>query len=370
MKYTLSILMALLLMSFTPKEKNYKIIGQTTNVKEGEMVYLKVLDSNTHQFISLDSTPIHKEKFEFKGKSERPLYSMIMLSEDINDIIILEEGTINVKLNTNKLDSNSVLGTKNNDELSNFYIKVKKYQKEAKEYQDKNQDALTSAIKDNDTITLRRLSNEFKGYVENINNAITYQVNTNPKSMTSAIVIYQRLQNNNIEIQEATAFYNNLNEDIKATNLGEAIKHILEKQQSSKMVIGSKMPNLEGWNQDNEKITLYDTSAKATIVHFWAPWCSSCHETLPKVKELNNNFKNKGLKIFSVGLTEDKIDWKNTISKENLSWSHILDTQDYASKFGIRSIPTIYVLDQNGVIIETNHLEKNLNSIIEDLITK
>lgn len=357
-------------MSFSQKEKNYKIKGEAKNAKEGEMVYLKVLDSNTHQFISIDSTPVYKENFEFKGNSEIPKYSMLMLSEDINDIIILEEGTINVKLNTNKLDSNSVLGTKNNDELSNFYIKVKKYQKEAKEYQDKNQDALTSAIKDNDTITLRRLSNEFKGYVENINNAITFQVNANPKSMTSAIVIYQRLQNNNIDTQEATAFYNNLSEDIKTTNLGKAIRDILEKQQSSKMVIGNTMPNLEGINQNNTKISLYDIPAKVTIVHFWAPWCSSCHETLPKVKELNSKFKSRGLKIFSVGLTEDKVDWKNTISKENLSWSHILDNQDYASQFGIRSIPTIYVLNEKGVVIETNHLENNLNDLIEQLLNQ
>lgn len=370
MKYTLSILTALLLMSFTPKEKNYRIIGQAKNAKEGEMVYLKVLDSNTHQFISLDSTPIHKEKFEFKGTAEKPLYSIIMLSEDNSDIIILEEGTISVDLNTDNLDSYRILGTKNNEDLNSFYSKVKKYQKEAKEYQEKNQDALTSAIKDNDTITLRRLSNEFKEYVENINNTITTQVNEFPKSLTSAIVIYQRLQNNNIDIQEATSFYNNLNEDVKVTNLGQAIKNILERQQAAKIEVGTKVPTITGPSINEKTLALQDNLGKVTILHFWAPWCHSCHETLPKVKELNKKYKNKGLKIFSVGLTEDITDWKNTIDKEHLSWLHILDIQDYARQFGVRSIPTVFVLDENGVVLDINHLEKNLDTLIEAQLSK
>lgn len=357
-------------MSFTQNDNKFRIKGEIQNANKGEMVYLKVLDANSHQFIPVDSTEVQNNQFIFKGITDSPNYALLTFSSNANEIIIVEQGNIEIKVDLKNVNSSVVKGTKNNNELHSFYSKVRKYQLAAEKYQEQNQEILTSAIKDNDSVTLTRLSNEFKEYVGNINNTITNQVNEFPQSLTSAIVIYQRLQNNNIDIQEAISFYNNLSTTTKETNLGQAIKNILERQQAAKIEVGTKVPTITGPSIDNQTLTLQNNLGKVTILHFWAPWCHSCHETLPKVKELNEKYKNKGLKIFSVGLTEDIADWKNTIDKERLSWLHILDIQDYASQFGVRSIPTVFVLDENGVVLDINHLEKSLDSLIETQLSK
>lgn len=370
MKYTPVLLAAMLFMSFTPKDKTFKIKGDAKNVKEGEMVYLKVLDPNTHQFVSVDSTPIHKENFEFKGTAKQPIYAMLTMSPQANDIIFLEEGHINVKFDSNDLNKTSITGTKNNNELNAFYSKVKQYQSEANNYKEQNQEILTNAIKDNDSLTLSKLSQEFKGYVEKLNNVITDQVSDNPNSYTSAIVIHQRLENENIEPSEAGYYYNNFSEDIKSSNLGLAIKRILDNQKETNIEIGSVVPKVEGMNENNQKISLQDNLGKVTILHFWAPWCPSCHESLPRVKELNTKYHDKGLNVFSIALTEDTDEWKDTIKTEALTWSHIVDQINLATQFGVRTIPTVFVLDKNGVVLDINHLEYNLDTIIEKELNK
>lgn len=366
MKYTSVLLAALLFMSFTPKEKNYKIKGDAKNVKEGEMIYLKVLDPNTRQFISIDSTAIQKENFEFNGNAELPTYGLLTLSPEATDIIVLEKGNINVKFDSNDFTKTSITGTKNNDDLNAFYSKVKHYQKEASNYKEENQEILTSAIKDNDSVVLNKLSQEFSGFVEKLNNVITNQVTSNPNSFTSAIVIHQRLENENIDTKEAGYYYNNFSEDIKSSNLGLAIKRILDNQKETNIEIGSVVPNVEGKNENDQKISLQDNLGKVTILHFWAPWCPSCHESLPRVKELNTKYHKRGLNVFSVALTEDMDEWKETIATENLAWSHIIDTMDIATQFGVRTIPTVFVLDQNGVVLDINHLDNNLDPLIEE----
>lgn len=370
MKYTSVLLAAMLFMSFTPKDKNFKIKGDAKNVKEGEMVYLKVLDPSSHQFVPVDSTAVHKENFEFKGTAELPTYALLTLSPQATDLIILEEGNINVKFDLNNFNNTIITGTKNNNDLNSFYSKVKQYQKEASNYKEENQEILTNAIKDNDSITLSKLSQEFSGYVEKLNNVITSQVTDNPNSYTSAIVIHQRLENENINPQEAGYYYNNFSEDIKSSNLGLAIKRILDNQKETNIEIGSVVPQVDGINENNQKISLQDNLGKVTILHFWAPWCPSCHESLPRVKELNTKYHDKGLNVFSIALTEDTDEWKDTIKTEGLNWSHIVDSIDLATQFGVRTIPTVFVLDQNGVVLDINHLDYNLDTIIEEELKK
>jgi len=114
---------------------------------------------------------------------------------------------------------------------------------------------------------------------------------------------------------------------------------------------------------------------KVTIIDFWASWCAPCRAENPNVVAIYNEFHSKGLNIIGVSLDSKKENWIQAIAKDKLAWNHISNLKQWvepiAMQYKVESIPTTFVLDENGVIIA-----KNLNStdlrlkIIEQLQIK
>jgi thiol-disulfide isomerase/thioredoxin len=90
-------------------------------------------------------------------------------------------------------------------------------------------------------------------------------------------------------------------------------------------LIGKSAPDIaDGFALNGKAVKLSDLKGKVVMLDFWAVWCGPCVATFPHLRELNTEYKGKGLEI--IGLTSyyekfgfDAKEGKLTQAKEKLS---------------------------------------------------
>ncbi len=140
--------------------------------------------------------------------------------------------------------------------------------------------------------------------------------------------------------------------------------------------IGNKAPELTGKSPSGETIKLSDAKGKLVLLDFWAAWCGPCRRENPNVVSAYNKYKDKkftngkGFTVFGASLDKTEADWKKAIETDKLSWPyHISDLQGWNSKhaaiYGVRSIPTNFLIDGDGIIVGTNLRGPALDAALE-----
>jgi thioredoxin-like negative regulator of GroEL len=118
-------------------------------------------------------------------------------------------------------------------------------------------------------------------------------------------------------------------------------------------------PTIFDVDQDNFETEVLQASLKTPVlVDFWATWCGPCVGEIPHVKEAYDQYHDKGFEIVGISFDGDKSALQKFVKSHVLPWPQYFDGKAWGNKFGMRfgiqAIPTMWLVDQNGNVVDTH----------------
>jgi peroxiredoxin len=108
------------------------------------------------------------------------------------------------------------------------------------------------------------------------------------------------------------------------------------------------LPDLEGKAQ-----RLSDFRGHVVLLNFWATWCPPCRAEMPSMETLYQAYKEQGFVILAVSSdVQGAAVVQPFMAQYRLSFPSLLDTTGRVNGlYGVRSIPTSYLLDRHGRVV-------------------
>jgi thiol-disulfide isomerase/thioredoxin len=125
---------------------------------------------------------------------------------------------------------------------------------------------------------------------------------------------------------------------------------------------------------DGAPVDLAALKGKVVLLDFWATWCPPCREETPSIVATYRRLREKGFEIVGVSLDDDKGKLLAYLKQHGMTWPQQFDgggwNNSVAQRFGIHSIPAMWLVDQNGRIVDTDARGDLAHKVERLLVTK
>ncbi|MBC6994853.1 TlpA disulfide reductase family protein [Neolewinella lacunae] len=113
---------------------------------------------------------------------------------------------------------------------------------------------------------------------------------------------------------------------------------------------------------DGLSFSLSDLRGGYVLLDFWGSWCGPCRRESPALRQLNASTAGQ-LTIVSIAIEQDSSAWKRARTQDARDWP--FQVMDYtpsfrfldgnvAARYGVRQVPTNFLIDPNGTVIGVN----------------
>jgi thiol-disulfide isomerase/thioredoxin len=168
------------------------------------------------------------------------------------------------------------------------------------------------------------------------------------------------------DYQKGIAFLNELKKS-PDNDLANAASSRLTKAQLVGKPIDLKFTAVDGSTVD-----LAALRGNVVLIDFWASWCPDCIRGMPIVKTVYQKYRDKGLAVIGISLDKDEQAMSNYTAKKLIPWPQYFDgkgwANDFAMKFGVHSIPELWLINRRGEVVTTGVTADQLDRKVAQLI--
>ena len=122
--------------------------------------------------------------------------------------------------------------------------------------------------------------------------------------------------------------------------------------------IAKAAPDFALQNLQGETIKLSDFRGKKVVINFWTTWCPPCQDEIPELQAFYDEFIRDHPDVVLIGLNLTKEDYGETHIKQfikdiDMTFPNVLDPDgDAQKKYGIMTIPTTFIVDEQGKVLQ------------------
>ncbi|MDR2551081.1 MAG: TlpA family protein disulfide reductase [Desulfobulbus sp.] len=103
---------------------------------------------------------------------------------------------------------------------------------------------------------------------------------------------------------------------------------------------------------------------KPVFLVFWASWCPNCWSEVPKINQLAEKYRARGMEFVAVNIGyNDSIERASAfVRKTGMTYPTYFDgTSTVAQKYQVQGVPTIIIADKHGIIRFRNFTTPNIS---------
>lgn len=357
--FLLSVFSALVLLGCG--NKNQVTITGTSEDESLNGQYIYLQERIEREWITLDSAKIDNGKFSFQGLSDssRIAYFRVLPVGANNPFVrefVYEKGNINV--NIDKDGFFTIKGTVENDALQTYAEAENVIVKKMEEFEK----SLTEDVETADSVKSRLYAEMNDKLTDELKDISTKFAKEKANTIAGVHVFLNSFYYYTMEEKEnVIATFNDATRKIKRVS-----EIIADTETEKKVAVGQPYVNFTQATVTGDSLSLSDLVGKTDyiLIDFWASWCPPCIRSFPELTAFYNKYKGKQFEILGVSLDRKDNEWKDAITKYNLTWKHVSDLKYWqnavARTYAVNSIPSTVLIDKNGTIVAKN---ANINEI-------
>jgi thiol-disulfide isomerase/thioredoxin len=109
-------------------------------------------------------------------------------------------------------------------------------------------------------------------------------------------------------------------------------------------------PTFSFQNLEGKTVSLADLKGKVVVIDFWATWCGPCRMTMPLMQEYVDS-RPKDVEFLSLNVWErDSSLVRPFLADMGYQFNVLFGDKEITEKYSVTGIPTLVVIDKNGVI--------------------
>jgi thiol-disulfide isomerase/thioredoxin len=195
-------------------------------------------------------------------------------------------------------------------------------------------------------------------------------LNTYGKSDEAPEVLLQLASANefNAEEDKAKEEYRKLSQAFPDTPAGKKATGALRR-----LELDGKELSLKGTGLDGQTVDVASMRGKPVVIFFWASWADPAKHEVPELNKLVESHRKDGLEIVGVSLDNERSSLEAAVKELGMSWPQIFEAGGMdgrlASEFGIISLPTMFLVDTEGKVVNRNlrtasEVERSLEKVL------